>query len=102
MTTNAWLHVAQGELAHLYHQSRLFVEHWNSAVSILRQSRRLYGCWPLKGASSQPLKAKQEQKQRLLFVHVAEYLPKGAGKAYPRKCQTSTATSAEPGELSLN
>ena len=27
-------------------------------VSILRQSRRLYGCWPLKGAFSQPLKAK--------------------------------------------
>jgi catalase len=27
-------------------------------VSILRQSRRLYGCWPLKGAFSQLLKAK--------------------------------------------
>src|ERR1017187_3501225 len=27
-------------------------------VSILRQSRRLYGCWPLEGAFSQPLKAK--------------------------------------------
>jgi len=28
------------------------------SVSILRQSRRLYGCWPIKGAFSQPLKAK--------------------------------------------
>ena len=28
-----------------------------AAVSILRQSRRLYGCWPLEGAFSQPLKA---------------------------------------------
>jgi error-prone DNA polymerase len=28
-----------------------------SAVNILRQSRRLYGCWPLKGAFSQPLES---------------------------------------------
>ena len=36
------------------------VRSWQLAfpVSILRQSRRLYGCWPLKGAFSQPLKAK--------------------------------------------
>src|ERR1035438_7877693 len=40
-------------------------------VSILRQSRRLYGRWPLKGAFSQPLKAKarttaREQSQGIL------------------------------------
>jgi len=29
-----------------------------SGVGILRQSRRLCGCWPLKGALAQPLKAK--------------------------------------------
>ena len=31
---------------------------WFNGVSTLRQSRRLYGCRPLKGSFSQPLKAK--------------------------------------------
>ena len=36
------------------------------SVSILRQSRRPYGCWPLKGASSQPLKSKSKNKSKSL------------------------------------
>jgi hypothetical protein len=30
-------------------------------VNILRQSRRLYGCWPLKGAFSQPLESNRKK-----------------------------------------
>src|ERR1035441_7875929 len=35
-----------------------FVQHEAHASSWHKQSRRLYGCWPLEGAFSQPLKAK--------------------------------------------
>jgi hypothetical protein len=34
------------------------IAHPGRRVMILWQSRRLYGCWPLKGASSQPVKIK--------------------------------------------
>ena len=37
-----------------------------ASVTILRQSRRLYGCWPLKGAFSQPLKAKARTTEKAL------------------------------------
>ena len=37
------------------------------AVSILRQSRRLYGCWPLRGAFSQPSEAKARTKAKASY-----------------------------------
>jgi len=33
-------------------------------ISILRQSRRLYGCWPLKGAFTQPLESKSNRNSK--------------------------------------
>jgi transposase len=36
----------------------------NDFVSIHRQSRWLYGCWPLKGAFSQPSEAKARTKAK--------------------------------------
>jgi hypothetical protein len=33
-------------------------------VSILRQSRRLYGCWPLKGAFSKPFESKSNRNNK--------------------------------------
>jgi hypothetical protein len=33
-------------------------------VTILRQSRRLYGCWPLKGAFSHPVESKSNRKSK--------------------------------------
>jgi hypothetical protein len=36
----------------------------NGSVSIHRQSRWLYGCWPLKGAFSQPSEAKARTKAK--------------------------------------
>ena len=35
-----------------------------NGVTILRQSRRLYGCWPLKGAFSQPVESKSNRKSK--------------------------------------
>ena len=36
-------------------------------VSIHRQSRWLYGCWPLKGAFSQPSEAKARTKAKASY-----------------------------------
>jgi hypothetical protein len=33
-------------------------------LTIIRQSRRLYGCWPLKGPFSQPLESKRKNKSK--------------------------------------
>ena len=39
-------------------------EIYGHAVTILRQSRRLYGCGPLKGAFSQPFESKSNRKSK--------------------------------------
>jgi hypothetical protein len=60
------------------------------AVSILRQSRRLYGCWPLKGAFSQPLKAKASATAKAT---------KCKNRAYFRNCQTFGSHPGKAGGL---
>jgi SRSO17 transposase len=69
-------------------------------VSILRQSRRPYGCGPLKGAFSQPVKSKSKNKSksssRLCAIGCEA---NGVVKADSLKCQTSAATPAEPKDL---
>ena len=40
-------------------------------VIILRQSRRLYGCWPLKGAGSQPTKVKTSNCKPRIWTWVS-------------------------------
>src|ERR1700737_4630390 len=53
------------DLAPLVVESQLLSDNKSiKPVSILRQSRRLYGCWPLKGAFSQPLKSKSNRNSK--------------------------------------
>src|SRR3954451_16505941 len=62
-------------------------------VNILRQSRRLYGCGPLKGAFSQPAMVQESaaaQTRAMRAQTAKNILP---------ECQTLTATPAEPGVL---
>ena len=72
-----------------------------SAVSILRQSRRLYGCWPLKGACSQPVKSKSNCSGTRLAGPWASAKRKQHREGYSRNSQSSTATPAEPEELPI-
>ena len=80
-------------------------------VNILRQSRRLYGCWPLKGAFSQPLESnakiegcrrREPCAQRQRQIRHATISGSRADSVYSRICQTLTASPAEPGELPLD
>ena len=45
------------------------------SVSILRQSRRLYGCWPLKGAFSQPFESKSNRNSKNAEMQKQGVLP---------------------------
>jgi hypothetical protein len=45
-------------------------EKLRSQVSIHRQSRWLYGCWPLKGAFSQPSEAKARTKAKTSYCYL--------------------------------
>jgi hypothetical protein len=66
---------------------------WTVEVNILRQSRRLYGCGPLKGAFSQPTMVQESAAAQTRAMRAQ------TAKTYSRKCQTLTATPAEPGVL---
>jgi hypothetical protein len=72
-------------------------------VSIHRQSRWLYGCWPLKGAFSQPSEAKARTKAKPRTAVFTAAAQATRGRTYSRNSQSSTATpaepSAEPGDL---
>jgi hypothetical protein len=46
-----------------------------NGVTILRQSRRLYGCWPLKGAFSQPVESKSNRKSKNAEMQNQDILP---------------------------
>jgi hypothetical protein len=88
----------------------VWIEDWAGAqrlVSILRQSRRLSECWPLKGACSQSTprhpRAKltfTPQRFAVAWQSLAQHIEERC-RANPdsRKCQTSTASPAEPGDL---
>src|ERR1039458_6324961 len=70
-------------------------------VSILRQSRRLYGWWPLKGAFSQPLIAKATATAKTMRCKRIGLCRNKVQRAYSRNCQTSAASPAEPGGLPI-
>jgi hypothetical protein len=58
-----------------------------------------FGCWPLKGALSQPLKSKSNCNDRRVAKQWASSKQKQQQEAYSRNSQSSTATPAEPGDL---
>src|ERR1035437_6006115 len=61
---------------------------------ILRQSRRLYGCWPLKRGL---IATGRNQDRYLVMCGATSGNPGGTVEAYSRNCQTFAAAPAEPG-----
>ena len=60
-----------------------------------------FGCWPLKGALSQPLKSKSNRNRNRVAKQSASPKRKQQREVYSRNSQSSTATAAEPGDPPL-